>query len=255
VGLAALDGRLPLGRAGVGGEVADQVHGRLVEGAGGLAGGVALDPAPGRVGGGPGDPGQLHGPAVDPGAVAVGGLEQHRPVGHDRVQDAPVRAGGAEGVHHPAAAEHPAGLGPLGGVAGDGGRVRLRLDPVEVALGQLQAAGGGVDVGVGEPGQDQPAVEGQHPGRRPAQGGHLPLRAGGGDPAAAHGHGVGPGAGRVAGPHRRPEDQEIGLGGHRRSSAGTGPDRPAGSGPGPRTRSARAGQSTNTTSTVAAMAE
>ena len=50
MGLAALDGRLPLGRAGLGGEVADQVHGRFVEGAGGLAGGVALDPPPRRVG-------------------------------------------------------------------------------------------------------------------------------------------------------------------------------------------------------------
>ena len=50
VGLAALDGGLPLGLARLGGEVADQALGRLVEGAGRLAGGVALDPAPRRVG-------------------------------------------------------------------------------------------------------------------------------------------------------------------------------------------------------------
>ena len=256
VGLAALDGGLPLGRGRLGGEVGDQRLGRLVEGAGGLAGGVALDPAPRRVGGGPGDAGQLEGAAVDPGAVAVGRLEHDRPVGHDRVQGGQVRAGGAEGVHHPAAPQHPAERGVLGGVAGHGGRILLRLDPVEVALGQLEAAGGGVDVGVGEPGQDQPAVEGQHPGRRPAQAGQLALRAGGGDPAAAHGHGLGPGAGRVAGPHRRPDDHQVGsgssslLGGDR-----AGPVARAAAGPGPRRRSARAGQSTITTSTVAAMAE
>ena len=109
VGLAALDGGLPLGLAGLGGEVADQGLGRLVEGAGRLAGGVPLDPAPRRVGGGPGDPGQLEGAAVDPGAVAVGGLQQHRPVGDHRVQGGPVGAGGAEGVHDPAAAEDPGG--------------------------------------------------------------------------------------------------------------------------------------------------
>ena len=258
MGLAALDGRLPLGPGRFGGEVGDQRLGRLVEGAGGLAGGVALDPAPRRVGGGPGDAGQLEGAAVDPGAVAVGRLEHDRPVGHHRVQGGQVRAGGAEGVHHPAAPQHPAERGVLGGVAGHGGRILLRLDPVEVALGQLEAAGGGVDVGVGEPGQDQPAVEGQHPGRRPAQAGQLTLRTGGGDPAAAHGHGLGPGTGRVAGPHRRSHDHQVWLGTHRRSSAGMGPGRspgPAAAGPGPRRRSARAGQSTITTSTVAAMAE
>jgi hypothetical protein len=129
-----------------------------------------------------------------------------------------------------------------GGVAGHRGRVPLRLDPVQVALGQLQAAGGGVDVGVGEPGQDQPAVQAQHPGGRPAQAGHLGLGADGGDPAGPHGHGVGPGPGRVGGVHRRPDEQEVGLGGHGRSSAGTGTS-----------RSARAGQSTRTTSTTAAM--
>ena len=107
----------------------------------------------------------------------------HRPVADDRVQGGPVRAGGAEGVHHPAAAQRPRRLGVVGGVAGHGGRVRLRLDLVQVALGQLQAAGGGVDVGVLEPGQDQPAVQAQHPGRRPAQPGQLALGAGGGDPA------------------------------------------------------------------------
>jgi len=130
----------------------------------------------------------------------------------------------------------------VGGVAGHGGRVPLRLDPVEVALGQLEAAGGGVDVGVLEPGQDQPAVQRQHPGGRAAQGGHLSLGADGGDPAGVHGHGVGPGPGRVGGVHRRPHDQEVGPGCHGRSSTGTGPN-----------RSARAGQSTRTTSTVAAM--
>ena len=51
VGLAALDGGLPLGLVGLGGEVVDQGLGRLVEGAGRLAGGVPLDPAPRRVGG------------------------------------------------------------------------------------------------------------------------------------------------------------------------------------------------------------
>ena len=246
VGLAALDGGLPLGLAGLGGEVADQGLGRLVEGAGRLAGGVPLDPAPRRVGGGAGDPGQLQGEAVDPGAVAVGGLQQHRPVGDHRVQRRPVGAAGAEGVHDPAAAEDPGVAGVVGGVAGHGGRVRRRLDLVEVALGQLQAAGGGVDVRVLEPGQDQPAVQAQHPGRRSAQVGQVALGAGGGDPAGAHGHGVGPGPGRVGGVHRRPDDEQVGLGGHGGSSALTGLGR---------RRSARAGQSTMTTTTVAAMAE
>ena len=162
------------------GEVADQGLGRLVEGAGRLAGGVPLDPAPRRVGGGAGDPGQLQGEAVDPGAVAVGGLQQHRPVGDHRVQRRPVGAAGAEGVHDPAAAEDPGVAGVVGGVAGHGGGVRRRLDLVEVALGQLQAAGGGVDVRVLEPGQDQPAVQAQHPGRRSAQLGQVAL-----GPAAA----------------------------------------------------------------------
>ena len=93
-----------------------------------------------------------------------------------RVQRRPVGAGGAEGVHDPAAAEDPGVAGAVGGVAGHGGRVGLRLDLVEVALGQLQAAGGGVDVRVLEPGQDQPAVQAQHPGRRSAQLGQVAAR-------------------------------------------------------------------------------
>ena len=92
---------------GSGARSRDQGLGRLVEGAGRLAGGVALDPAPRRVGGGAGDPGQLQGAAVDPGAVAVGGLQQHRPVGDDRVQRRPVGAAGAEGVHRPSRRRGP----------------------------------------------------------------------------------------------------------------------------------------------------
>ena len=212
---------------------------------------VPLDPARRRVGRARVDPGQLQGAAVDPGAVAVGRLEQHRPVGRP---PRPARPGAGRRCRRRPSTQpppsDPGGAGVVGGVAGHGGRVGRRLDLVEVALGQLQAAGGGVDVGVLEPGQDQPAVQRAAPGS-PARAGSASSRSG---PAAATrpartATASAQGTGRVGGVHRRPHDQQVWLGTvdlaapRRGDGAGAGGGRPG--------RASRP----CTTSTVAAMAE
>ncbi len=98
----------------------------------------------------------------------------------------------------------------VGGVAGDGRRVTGRLDLVEVACQQFQAADGGMDVGVVEAGQDQAATQPQHPGRRAAERGDVAFGADGGHPAVPDGDRAGPAPRRVGRVHRRPDHQQVG---------------------------------------------
>jgi hypothetical protein len=150
----------------------------------------------------------------------------------------------------------------VGGVAGDGRRVGGRLDLVEVAGQQLQAADGGMDVGVVEAGQHQPAAQPQHPGGRAAERGDVALGADGGDPAGPDGDRVGPAPRRVGGVHRRADHQQVGGPVRCAHRLGSFPARPVVSGV-PRSRStgvgwrrsATDGQSTMTSRAVAAMVE
>ena len=154
-------------RADVRREHRDQRHRALVQGAGRAAVGVALDAAVGGVGGRGVDPGELEGPAVDPGAVVVAVGQERRPV-----RDDPVEVGGGggaarEGRHRPAAAEDPGPVGVRGGVRRDRGEVVLAGRALgQVAADPLQPALHRVHVGVDEAGRQQAAGQVDHPGAR-----------------------------------------------------------------------------------------
>ncbi len=140
----------------------DQAHRTLVEGAGRRAVGEPLDPAVGRVRGLGGDPGELEGAGVDPGAVVVAVGQERGAVGHDGVEVGRRRGAAREGRHRPAAAEHPRPV-VTGGVRRDRGEeVVARAALREVAPQHLEAALDRVAVGVGEAGRDEAAGQVDH---------------------------------------------------------------------------------------------
>ena len=89
----------------------DQRHRALVQGAGRMPVGVALDPPVGGVRGVPVDAGELQGAGVDPGAVVVAVRQERRPVRDDRVEVGGGRRPTRERRHRPAAAQDPLELG------------------------------------------------------------------------------------------------------------------------------------------------
>ncbi|GAA3146279.1 hypothetical protein GCM10017687_74030 [Streptomyces echinatus] len=181
----------PVGGTGGRGEPADQLHRALLERAARLAGGVALDPPVGRVGGAPADPGQLQRPAVDPGTVVVPVGQIHRPVRDDGVQQLLRRRTARERLHGPAAAEDPLPLRMGVGVGAYGGHGLLGRRPSgQIALGQFEPGRHRMDVRVLEAGQQQPAGQVHHLGARPGEFAHLRV-SDGGDPVAGDGHGGG----------------------------------------------------------------
>lgn len=192
--------------------LADQVHGALLEQPGRLARGVALDPAIGRVGGVPGDPGERERAAVDPGSVVVPVGKVDGPVGHHAVEELPGGAATVEGLHGPAAAGDPllvgvgVGVGPYGR-QGVGRRTRAR----EVAARQLDARRHRMHMGVLESRDQQLAREVDDFGLRADQLAHLVV-ADGGDALTGDGHGGGAGAGGVQGEDRAAGEHEVGGG-------------------------------------------
>src|SRR6266508_4140946 len=138
---------LPFRLGDRGRDVFDQVHGPLVEGARGLARAVPFDPPVGRIGGLPGDAGQLQGSCVHPGPVAVTVRQVHRPVGDDMVQDVLGRGPAGERVHRPPSAPDPLDVGMLARVVGHDALVAFAgVRHVQVALKHLQAAGGRMEM-------------------------------------------------------------------------------------------------------------
>ncbi|GAA3421568.1 hypothetical protein GCM10018952_68640 [Streptosporangium vulgare] len=181
-------------RRGTGGEQADQVHRALVQHAARRAVGVALDPAVGGVGGVTGDPGQLQGPAVHPRGVVVALDQVDRAV--DDVELGAVRQAAGEGRHVPAAAVDPLVARVGGGVGGDPLQIpRQAVDPGQVAPGPLQARLHRVEVRVGEPGGEQPAVQVDGLVAGGGQARDVGLRAHGGDTAVPDQYRLGEGVG------------------------------------------------------------
>ena len=112
-----------------------------------------------------GDPGELQGARVHPGAVSVTVGEEDGPVGDDRVERLAAGDAAGECLHRPAVADDPLAIRVGGGVGGDGREVVLgRGGPVEVALDAAEPARGRMALGIGEPGGDRPASEVDHPG-------------------------------------------------------------------------------------------
>jgi hypothetical protein len=180
-----------------------------------LAGGVPLDPAGRRVGGLPGDAGQLQRAAAQPGAVDVAVEQEHRPVADDGVEVLLDRQAAREVLHRPAAAGDPLRVGVLLGVPPDPvevgltGAVVVQRDPQPVQAGE-----GRVDVGVLEAGQHHPAGQVVLLGSRTDQLAHVLVGADGDDPVPPHGDRGGPAAGGVHAVDVRPGDHEVGGLGH-----------------------------------------
>ena len=146
----------------------DEVGGALLQGAHRIAGVVALDAAVGRVRGVAVDAGPVHGHAVDPAGMAVAVRKEHRAVRHHGVQSCGGGDAPGEGRDRPPAAHDPWQVAVGCGVGLDSSQVFV--DPGEVQQVALVHGRPGeerVDVGVLEPGEDQPAAEVDHfgPGR------------------------------------------------------------------------------------------
>ncbi len=150
---------------GGGHQPADHVHGALVQGAGRVARGVALDAPVGRVGCPGVEPGDLERAGVDPGHVVRAARQEHRPVGDDAVEV--LGRGHATGEVRlvPAAAGDPRGVRPGGGVLRDAPQAVVAPGgPAEVAAHAFETALHGVDVRVGEARQQQAIAEVDHLG-------------------------------------------------------------------------------------------
>lgn len=168
----------------------DQVHGALLEGSGGGAVRLPLDPPVHGIGGVRVDPRDPQGAGVDPGAVAVAVAEQHGPVRDHRVEHGPGGGAAGEDVHRPAAAADPGGPGVGRGVGGDDGQVALgRVLPAQVAAEHLHPGHGRVDVGVLEARYEQAAREVDDLGGRVHEGAYAALVGDGEDPASPDGDG------------------------------------------------------------------
>ena len=142
----------------------------LVQAAGRVAVVVALDAAVPRVRRVAGDAAQLQRPAVDPRPVHVLVEQEHRTVGHDRVEVLLARKAAREALHRPAAAEDPRLVRVLVGVPRDHVEVGVAAehvvepDPTQVPTGERR-----VHVAVLEPGEHQPAGGPHHAGARPRE--------------------------------------------------------------------------------------
>ncbi len=199
-------------RSGGGARSLDEAHRALVQRAGGLALGVALDPTVGGIGRVAGDPSRLQRAGVHPGAVAVAVRQEDRPIGHQPVEHVLRRRAAGEHVHRPAAAEDPRHVGVRGGVLGDqplvvGQRARV----VERALEQVEAAGHRVHVRVLEPGEQHPAAEVDHLGAGADQVGDGVVGADGDDPFALDRNRSGPPPGRVHRVHGAVREDQVGV--------------------------------------------
>lgn len=195
-------------------EACDQAGGALLEHSAGRAVGLALDPAVGRVGGSCGEAGEFQSTGVGPGAVVVAVEQQYRAVGDDGVDELPGGHTAGEGLHRPAAARDPLPLGVGRGIGGDPAQVLLEVGGAgEVALAQLDAREDGMDMGVGEAGDQQPPGQVDHLRTGSDQLAHL-ASSDGDDPFAADSHRVGTTVGRVGGEGGTAGEDEIGVGGH-----------------------------------------
>ena len=151
----------------------DQMGGALLQHAGGLAGGVALDAAVRGVRGGAVDPGQRERFAVDPRAVPVAVGQEYRAVADHVIQRSAVRQAARERFQGPAAAGDPFLIGVIAGVLRDQLVVRrCGRGLVQVTAPHLNPGEQRVGVGVDEPGQEGSALQVDH-GRRPERSGRA----------------------------------------------------------------------------------
>jgi hypothetical protein len=179
-----------------------QVRGALLERAGRLAAGVALDPAVGGIGGRGVDAGQPQRGGVDPGAVPVPVGEERGPAAGHGVQRLAAGQAAGEGFHRPPAPGDPVQVRVGPGVPVDDGQVVRGGHAVpQVAAAQLAARVHRVHVGVDEAGQQRPAaqVDQADPGQALA----AAASGAGGDLAGRPHRGDGPAPHPDAGPGRQ----------------------------------------------------
>ena len=179
----------PLVRGRVGDERLDKDRGALVERALGRTVGLPLDaPVPGirrrSV-----DARHLEGEAVDPRAVPVAVLEDHRAVAHDAIEERPRRCAAREGGQAPAAADDDRPVGVARDVVGDETEVGLGGRAArEVALQSMEAGRDRMDVGVLEARQQGPATEVDPTRVRTGQRPDVVVAPDRHDPPTGHGH-------------------------------------------------------------------
>ncbi len=138
----------------------DQAHGALVQGACRRSVGQALDASVGGVRGVGVDAGGAEGSAVGPHGVVIAAGQGDRAVGHHGVDERGQRCAALVVVHGPTGALDPCDVGVGFGVGGDEGHRFLGVVGLgQVALEQLGAATGRVDVRVLESGCQQRTVE------------------------------------------------------------------------------------------------
>ena len=184
VGLGQADAFDPIGVRGRRCDRRCEMHRLLLQHAGGVAGGVALDPAGVGVGRRVGDADRLERLGVEPHAVVVAVGEHHRPVRDHGVEFLAGRQSSWEVAHRPAAAENPVTIGVLIRVGLD--RLPRGLatgDLVERALGHAVTRRGGVAVGVVKAGKQHSALHVDHARRRSTLLGNVGGMPDGGDAA------------------------------------------------------------------------
>jgi hypothetical protein len=138
----------------------DEVHGAFLEGAARRSVGPSLDPTVTGIGGRGGHAGELEGPAVHPGAVAIAARQEHRSIGQDAVEILTHRRPALERRHVPAAPPDPGFVRIRSRVRGDDLEVLRGHDGfVEIASEQGQATVDRVDMGILEARRHRSAAE------------------------------------------------------------------------------------------------
>ncbi len=179
----------PAGRRGRGNEPRDQVHRLLPQDAGRLSGNrVAVDPAPGRIGGVAADARRAQGGAVDHRNMVAIALNENGVVRRYFIQimfrrQPPLR----QLILVPPAAGDPLPRRPPpGGVRHRGADLRQGPHPGELELIERQGVAQDVEVGVGEARNHGPAVQVDHARVRPLKGAYRRLVAHRRHPSIGH---------------------------------------------------------------------
>jgi len=145
--------------------------------------------------------------------------QEHRTVGHDRVEVLLARQTAGEALHRPAATDDPRLVGVRRGVGRDDVEIGLLAQHVVEPHPQPVAARERcVDVAVLEAGQQQPTRRAHHPGARPGEGQQVVALADGGDPVTSDGQPRGPAT--TGQPDPCVGDDEVGSTGRQGQIAG-----------------------------------
>ncbi len=199
-------------RRGRGDDPLDEETCPLVERAARRAVRVALDPAPGRVGGPGGDPGQLERARVHPGAMDVAVDDVDRAIRHDHVEVFAAGRAAGELVHVPAGAEDPARLGVCSRVVGDRLEISGPAAPVvQVDLLAVRAVVGRVEVAVLKAGQHRPPAQLNDAGARSDETPDVAVRPDRHDPPAPDRHRLGARPIHIDGVNDSSDERDVSL--------------------------------------------